>query len=231
MLRACNRRNIKRDQAGLLGISGAAFIGLTSLPQRRRTVNRVNGELCMIEAYNRSEIDTGTEAVRHWANGFKPGADVLEIGFWRCAIPQLLIDAGLRLHLVEASISRLSRFQQLFPEVPSECLQGNRCMVFSRTFDGVIVCSLTHSVPEPTQIALLARIERVLRAGGRLLVIFPPPASMPAGFKIQSWSHRAKGSYEGILWNLGLEVQPDLVDQSGNQYVCAVKHVQAGVPD
>ena len=194
-------------------------------------MNLVNGEQYMTESYNRSGIDTDTEAVRHWANGFKPGADVLEIGFGRCAIPQLLIDAGLRLHLIEDSISRLSRFQQLFPEVPSECWEGNERMCFSRTFDGVIVCGLTPSVPEATQVALLARIERVLRAGGRLLVIFPPPASMPAGFEKESLLPRASGTYEAILWNLGLEVQPDLVDQSGNQYVCAVKHVQAGVPD
>ena len=194
-------------------------------------MRQVNGEQCMTESYHRSRIDTGAEAVRQWANGLKPGAEVLEIGFGCCAIPQLLIDAGLRLHLVEGSISRLSRFQRLFPEVPAECLQENRCMFFSRTFDGVIVWGLTPAVPEPAQIALLAGIERVLRAGGRLLVSFPPPSSMQAGSRTQSWSPRARRNYEAILCHLGLEVQPDLVDQSGNQYVRAVKHVQAGVPD
>ena len=194
-------------------------------------MNQVNDDQRMIEAYNRSGIDADAEAVRHWADGFKPGADMLEVGFGSCVIPQLLIDAGLRLHLVEASLSRLSRFQQLFPEVPSECLQENRCMFLSRTFDGVIVCGLTPSLPDPTQIVLLARIERVLRTGGRLLVIFPPAASVSAGFNRESWFSRDSGSYEAILWNLGLEVQPNLIDQSGNQYICAVKHVRAGVPD
>ena len=184
----------------------------------------------MIEAHNRGGFDTDAEAVRDWVCGFEPGAEVLEIGFWRSVIPQLLIDAGLRLHLVEGSIPRLSRFQRLFPEVPSDYLQRKECTLFSRTFDGVIVCGFTPLVQEPTQIALLAKIERVLRAGGRLLIILPPPASMPAGFKRESWSPES-GAYEAILWNLGLEVQPDLVDQCGNRYICAVKHVQAGVPN
>jgi hypothetical protein len=209
----------------LLGIAEEAFIAETQSLEKRPSVNRENGEPCMMEAYSRGGINPVAEAVCHWAGGFKPGAEILEIGFGLAAVPQLLIDAGLRLHLVEPSLSRLIRFQQLFPEVPSECLLEKRCMFFSRTFDGVIVCGTTPSLPQPSQIALLARIEPVLRAGGRLMVIFPPAPSRQTGANLH-----ANETYETILWNLGLEVQPELVDRSGDRYVCAVKHVQAGVP-
>ena len=185
----------------------------------------------MIETPNRGEINTGNEAVRQWANGFIPGAEILEIGFGRGAIPQSLIDAGLRLHLVEASIPRLRKFRQLFPEVPSECSQSKGCTFFGRTFDGVLVCGLAPSVPESREIELLSRIERLLSSGGRLLVVFTPPVSAPAGFKKETLSARANETYKTILWNLGLEVQPDLIDKNGHRHVCAVKHVQAGVPN
>lgn len=194
-------------------------------------MNQVNEKGPIIKAYDRSRID-GAEEIRHWADGFKPGAEVLEIGFGRDAIPQLLIDAGLQLYLVESSPSRLGLFQGLFPEVPSDYSRTEECWFFNRTFDGVIVCGLTNLTSKPLQIALLAKIERVLCAGGRLMVIFPPRSSMPVEFQRAVWTSRpASGAYEAILWNLGLEVQSDFVDQSGNEYVSAVKHVLAGVPN
>src|SRR5579863_6784117 len=106
-------------------------------------LNQVNDEGPIIEAYERREIDNGAEAVLHWAHGFKPGDEVLQIGFGRGAITQLLIDAGLRLSMAESSLNRLGIFQDLFPEVPSECSQVENCRFFSRSFDGVIVCGLT----------------------------------------------------------------------------------------
>lgn len=191
----------------------------------------MNDERSIIEVYRRSGVDNGAEAVRHWACGFKPGAEVLEIGFERGAIPQLLIDAGLRLYLVENSLTRLSKFKELFPEVPSESSNAKGGMFHSRTFDGVIVCSMKRHMSKPLELERLARIECALRTGGKLLLVFPPQSSMSVDFRTEGWSSPASVAYEAMLRKRGLEVQSDLKDQSGNEYVCAAKHVQAGVPD
>lgn len=88
--------------------------------------NLVNDKCESVEAYSRRLIDKCAATVRQWSHGFPPDADVLQIGFEGGAIPQLLIDAGLRLHLVEASCTRLRIFRQVFAELPSACSEPGR---------------------------------------------------------------------------------------------------------
>jgi hypothetical protein len=182
------------------------------------------------EAYGGNPIDACAETVRQWTHGFRPGAEILQIGFEGGTIPQLLIDASLCLHLAEASRTRLGMFRQMFPEVPSACSESAGCDLFSRTFDGVLVCSSMRSMPE-VRVAQLPRIERLLRAGGRLLIIIQLENQTPIDIREESVSMRfAKDASERILRNLGLDILPSLLDRSGYEYVSAVKHVHAGVP-
>jgi len=199
----------------------------TSSALERGSLNLVNDKSELTEAWG-SPIDASVETVRQWTHGFRPDAEVLEIGFESGAIPQLLIDAGLCLHLVEASVARLGIFQQMFPEVSSACSETKGCALFSRTFDGVLLCSSTRAMLESKQIALLPRIERLLCTGGRLLIIIPPQNQVPVELDCES---SAKNVCERVLRNSGLDILPGLLDRSGYEYVSAVKHVHAGVPD
>lgn len=191
----------------------------------------MNDKSELAEARGRGTIDACAATVRNWIRGFSAEAEVLQIGFEGGAIPQMILDAGLRLHLVEASRTRLRIFRQMFAEVPSACSETTSCALFSRTFDGILFCSSTQTMPTGVVGVQLARIERLLRAGGRLLLIIPPESQTPID---RRRGPRAtppdKEAYERKLGNLGLDILPQLLDQSGNEYVCAVKHVQAGVP-
>jgi len=190
-------------------------------------LNRANEKNGATEASRRSPIDTAVDTVRQWTHGFRPEAEVLEIGFESGAIPQALIDASLSLHLVEASHTRLGIFRQMFPEVPSACSEAKGCALFSRTFDGVLLCGSTRAMLETKQVALLARIERLLRAGGRLLIILPPQNLEAIDLNGEA---SAREVCEKVLRYSGLDILPGLLDRSGNEFVSAVKHVCAGVP-
>jgi 2-polyprenyl-3-methyl-5-hydroxy-6-metoxy-1,4-benzoquinol methylase len=52
----------------------------------------------------------GPDVVRGWAQGFPPGATVLELGCEHGVVSQVLIDQGLRLYAVDASQTLLSAF-------------------------------------------------------------------------------------------------------------------------
>lgn len=190
-------------------------------------MNLVNDKCESAEAYSRRLIDTCTATVRQWSHEFPPDAHVLQIGFEGGAIPQLLIDAGLRLHLVEASRTRLGIFRKMFAEVPSACSEARDCALFSRTFDGLLLCASAQTMPRAMGIRQLARLERLLCAGGRLLIIIPPESQAPTDL---GSTRSAKDTWETILSHSGLHILPPLLDRSGNEYVCAVKHVHAGVP-
>jgi hypothetical protein len=198
----------------------------SGVPWKEDSLNLVNDKNGLTEASRRSPIDT-VESVRQWTHGFRPEAEVLEIGFESGAIPQVLIDANLSLYLVEASHTRLGIFRLMFPEVPSVYSGAKGCTFFSRTFDGVLLCGSSRAMLEPKQLAQLARIERLLRAGGRLLIIIPPQNQEAVDFDEGA---SAKDVYERVLRNSGLDILPGLFDRSGNEYVSAVKHVYAGVP-
>lgn len=204
----------------------------SALPRKEAWMNQANVKSGSVEAYTRNSIDACANTVRQWTHGFQPYAEILQFGFAGGTIPQLLIDADLCLHLVEASRTRLDIFRQMFPEVPSGCSESAGCDLFSRTFDGVLLCSFTPTKPEVTRVAQLARIEPLLRAGGRLLIIIHPENQAPIDVRGESEATCfAKNSCEGILRNLGLDTLPRLLDRSGNEYISAIKHVYPGVPN
>ena len=190
-------------------------------------MNRVSDKDGLTEASRRSPIDTVVDTVRQWANGFRPEAEILEIGFESGAIPQVLIDASLSLHLVEASQTRLGIFRRMFPEVPSACSEVKECAFFNRTFDGVLLCGSTRAMLEPKQVVLLARIERLLRAGGRLLIILRPQNQEAVDLNGET---SARNVCERALLYSGLDILPGVFDRSGNEYISAVKYVCPGVP-
>ncbi len=191
----------------------------------------VNEKSGSAEANRRSNSDACVATVRRWTHEFPPEADILQIGFEGGAIPQLIIDAGLRLHLVDASRGRLGIFRQMFPEVRSACSDTPGCTLFNRTFDGVLVNNDIRTMPKEMGAAQLSRIERLLRAGGRLLIIIRPDCRTSVDFRSAPEAiSSAKEAFERDLLNLGLHVLPQLHDRSENEYVCATKHVQAGVP-
>lgn len=190
-----------------------------------------NGKIGSVESRSRYTINACVDTVRQWTRGFRPDAEVLQIGFEGGAIPQSLIDAGLCLHLVEASRMRLRIFRQMFAEVPSACSEAAACALFSRTFDGVLLCASARTMPKASGFVQLARIERLLRAGGRLLIIIAPQTQAPVDLRGEpGGTSSAEDVCEKILCNSGLDILPRLLDFSGYEYVCAVKHVQAGVP-
>jgi len=198
----------------------------SGVPLKEDSLNLVNDNDGST-ATSRSSIDTAIDTVRQWTHGFRPEAEVLEIGFESGAIPQVLIDASLSLRLVEASQTRLGIFRRMFPEVPSACSETKSCAFFSRTFDGVLLCGSRRAMLEPKQVALLAKIERLLRGGGRLLIILSPQSQEAVDLYGEA---SARDVCERVLRYSGLDILPGVFDRSGNEYISAVKYVCAGVP-
>ena len=164
----------------------------------------------------------GPDVVRDWARRFPPGAEVLELGCGHGVVSQVLLDQGLTLYAVDASPTILAAFRERFPDVQTECAAAEDSSYFGRTFDGVIAWGLMFLLPEETQRAVLNKMARALKPGGRLLFT---AAHEPVTWfdSITKQESRSLGAevYESLLRDLGLEIEPGQTDAGENYYYFA----------
>lgn len=173
----------------------------------------------------RPGVGIGVSTVQDWAKTVRPGGAVLDLG---CGpgypITQVLVDAGLGVHAVDASPKMVAQFEARFPNVPVECNTVERSNFFGRKFDGVIAWGLLFLLQPAAQAQLIRKVAGALAQGGQFVFTAPPQvcewADAMTGQRSESLGADAYGR---LLENAGLVVIRETEDEGENHYYMSSK--------
>jgi len=162
----------------------------------------------------------GAARVRAWARALPPQAAVLDLGCGSgIPITQVLLEAQLAVHAVDASPTMIAALRANFPHIPVACEPAEESPFFHRSFDGIVAWGLLFLLAPTTQVALLGRIASALHPGGRLL--FTSPATACSWIDVltgeQSRSLGAE-SYREALARVGFTEISEYDDEGQNHY-------------
>ena len=162
----------------------------------------------------------GARVVEQWARTFSKGATVIEMA---CGggypITTVLDAAGLQLWAVDASPTLVAEFQTRFPKIPVQCERVQESSFFGRKFEGAIAIGLLFLLPESEQVALIARVARIVVPGGRFLFTAPLEvgtwADMNTGLECISLGQER---YKELLAQFDFRVVTTHMDEGANNY-------------
>lgn len=167
----------------------------------------------------------GASTVRAWAHSLTPGAAVLDLGCGPGSpMTQVLIEAGLGVHAIDAAPTLVAAFRRRFPDTPVACEAVEESAFFGRAFDAVLAWGLIFLLPSDNQRALIAKVAAALVPGGRFLFTSPPEAIAwkDAMTGLESRSLGAT-EYRRLLSASGLTVTDEYEDVGENHYYDTVK--------
>jgi SAM-dependent methyltransferase len=183
------------------------------------------------EFMRRRNQNIGVATVREWCSGLPKGCAVLELGCGNGApISQVLIDAGLDLHAVDASPKMIAAFRTRFPGVPAECCAVEDSRFSDRTCDAVIAWGLMFLLPAELQPLVIAKAARALNPGGHFLFTAPKEVTtwIDVLTRMESVS-LGQERYHELLRAEGLELSGGAVDEGQNYYYLVVKPAASSV--
>jgi 2-polyprenyl-3-methyl-5-hydroxy-6-metoxy-1,4-benzoquinol methylase len=169
-------------------------------------------------------LKIGLSVMRKWASQLAPGSELLELGCGHGVISQVLLEAGVKLSVVDASPTLLREFHSRFPGVEVECSTAQKSELLSRTYDGVVAWGLIFLFAEIDQRSVLRRAADALRPNGRL-VFTAPNEALTWKDSITETPSLSLGAtvYEALLRDLGLDVSSGVIDEGGNCYYEGIK--------
>jgi 2-polyprenyl-3-methyl-5-hydroxy-6-metoxy-1,4-benzoquinol methylase len=166
----------------------------------------------------------GPSVMRKWASQLAPGSELLELGCGHGVVSQVLLEAGLKLSVVDASPTLLREFRDRFPDVEVECSTAQKSELLNRKYDGVVAWGLIFLLAETDQRSVLRRAAAALRPGGRLVFTAPNEAlTWKDSITVMPSLSLGAAVYEGLLRDLGLHLSPGVIDEGGNCYYEGVK--------
>jgi SAM-dependent methyltransferase len=174
----------------------------------------------------RSARRIGEQTVREWAQTLPCGASVLDIG---CGggvpVTETLLDLGLHVYGVDGSPSMIEAFRQRFPAAPAHCADLTADPdLFGLEFHAAIAWGVLFLLLPDAQRALINRIARALRPGGRFAFTAPEQATewtdVMTGRKSISLGRSA---YIAALAAAGFHLDTETQDEGGNHYYFATK--------
>ena len=162
--------------------------------------------------------------MRKWASQFPPGSELLELGCGHGVISQVLLEAGVKLSVVDASPTLLREFHKRFPDVEVERSTAQKSELLNRKYDGVVAWGLIFLLAETDQRWVLRRAADALRPNGRL-VFTAPNEALTWTDSITERPSLSLGAtaYEALLRDLGLDVLSGVIDEGGNCYYEGIK--------
>lgn len=167
----------------------------------------------------------GAAIVRKWSQTLPRSACILDLGCGHgVPITQVLIRAGFTVFAVDASSKMITAFRRRFPSACAECAAVEDSDFFGRTFDGIVAWGLLFLLPADAQAALIAKVARALKSGGKFLFTSPKEAFTwrDALTGRQSLS-LGSAEYQRILQAEGLTLDGELSDEGNNHYYFASK--------
>jgi len=166
----------------------------------------------------------GASVIRKWASQLAPGSELLELGCGHGVVSQILLEAGVKLSVVDASPTLLREFHDRFPDVEVECSTAQKSELLSRKYDGVVAWGLIFLLAETDQRLVLRRAADALRPNGRL-VFTAPTETVTWKDSITEAPSLSLGAtvYEALLRDLGLHISSGVIDEGGNCYYVGIK--------
>jgi SAM-dependent methyltransferase len=167
----------------------------------------------------------GPAVVREWCRSLPPSSEVLDLGCGSGApITEVLVEAGFAVYGVDASPTMIRAFQERFPQARAECCAVEESAFFAKTFDGAIAWGLMFLLPADVQVAVIAKVAKALKPGGRFLLTSPREAlRWKDGMTDEESVSLGAEAYEALLLAQGLAVTGHAVDEGENYYYFCVK--------
>lgn len=141
------------------------------------------------------------QPVRQWmAEQLRETHAVLDLGCGSGKVGAALAAIGVRdVWGIDASLYQLKIAAQAFPDL--RLVQGlAEATPFDESrFDGVAACFLFHELPADVQSAVLVEMRRVLRPGGRLVIVEPTAEHRTTGLVALWRRHGWRGLYFRLL--------------------------------
>ena len=191
-------------------------------------IDESNGYDSIAEIYingrGRAVNGIGSSTARAWAKTFGKDSSILDLGCGTgIPVTKILLEAGLKVHAVDASAKMVEDFRKNFPHVPVACESVERSHFFNRKFDGIISVGLMFLLPEQTQRTLIPKMAAALNPGGKLLFTSPLDKLewKDAMTDLLSISLGAE-QYREIILESGLSIGEELHDEGGNHYFSGV---------
>jgi SAM-dependent methyltransferase len=165
----------------------------------------------------------GVAVVLEWARGLPVGSAILDLG---CGdgfpLSVALSEAGYAVHGVDASPTMVAGFRRRLPEAPVECCAVEEGAFLERTFDGVMAWGLLFLLTPEMQRAVIARVGKALRPGGRFLFTAPWEEAvwLDVGTGRESVS-LGREEYLRVLVAQGMALVGEALDEGENYYYLA----------
>jgi SAM-dependent methyltransferase len=174
---------------------------------------------------SRQRWPIGVTTVRAWARLLPAGASILDLGCGSgVPISGALLEDGFAVYGVEAAPSLAAAFRDRFPHAHVACEPVEESRFFDRTFDGAVAWGLLFLLPADAQRALIHRVARVLRPGGRFLFTAPAQACTWRDLSTRRTSlSLGAAAYERTLAQAGLILVETHVDEGENHYYDAAR--------
>jgi ubiquinone/menaquinone biosynthesis C-methylase UbiE len=155
----------------------------------------------------RHELETkpyDLEILKAFAANLGPGARVCDVGCGPCAhVTRLLADQGLKLTGVDVSPRCISLAQQEQPSLQFAVMDMANLAFADGKLDGVVTYYALHYERKATMSVVLREFARVLRPGGRILIVVKQGSA-------DGWIIDPMGSGESVYW---CEFEPDELKQ------------------
>lgn len=169
---------------------------------------------------HRTASTIGAATVRQWARLFPRGGAVLDLGCGHgLPISRTLVDEGLTLFGVDASVTMIAAFRARFPEAPAEHGEVQDSRFFGRKFDGVVAWGLMFLLSEDAQAKVIHKVGVALEPGGRFLFTAPQQECEWLD-SLTGQRSRSLGSdaYRRLVESAGLILDDEADDEGENHY-------------
>lgn len=167
----------------------------------------------------------GAAVVRTWATALPAGATVLDLGCGTgIPVTRVLVEAGLRVHGVDASPALVQAFRQNFPGAPVACEAAETSPFFHQQFDAIVAVGLLFLLSKEAQQTVVRNAAQALRPGGRFLFTAPAQAvTWPDALTGRRSTSLGAPTYAALLAKVGLSLTEELADEGQNHYYHALK--------
>jgi cyclopropane fatty-acyl-phospholipid synthase-like methyltransferase len=168
---------------------------------------------------------SGADVVERWARTFlRKGQSVLDLGCGHgFPVSWVLSKHEVDLFAIDSAPSLLAAYQKTIPTATVRCADIRTTNFFGRGFDAIVLVGVIFLLEKEEQAALLVRISKALKPGGRLLFTVPAQqhewTDVLTGQTLRSlgWSH-----YKRCLMQNGLRFVGSCKDKGGQRYIHAV---------
>lgn len=146
-------------------------------------------------------------------------------------ITTVLTEAGCRVHGIDASPRLVAEFRRSFPQHRVICEAVEVSSFFGMQFDAAVAIGLLFLLPEDDQHALIARVSRALKPGGRFLFTAPVQKAEWMDLLTQRRSiSLGDVAYKSALQASGLSLCAEHIDEGGNHYYDALRMPDSQTP-